>query len=100
MGIARSTYYDYPERPADNTAIVEAMFEVCDEFESYGYRRAGAALRQQVLRRPLESAQYAAEAYRHLLADAGLIGSMGRKGNPYDVSANFPAPFAVECSDA
>lgn len=28
--------------------------------------------------------QYAAEAYRHLLADAGLIGSMGRKGNHYD----------------
>jgi putative transposase len=24
------------------------------------------------------------EAYRHLLAEAGLVGSMGRKGNPYD----------------
>jgi hypothetical protein len=49
MGIARSTYYDYPEHPADNTAIVEAMFEVCDEFESYGNRRLGATLRQQGL---------------------------------------------------
>ncbi|WP_352876610.1 integrase core domain-containing protein [Mesorhizobium sp. M1396] len=28
--------------------------------------------------------QYAAEAYRHFLADAGLFGSMGRKGSPYD----------------
>lgn len=28
--------------------------------------------------------QYAAEAYRELLAGAGLIGSMGRRGNPYD----------------
>ncbi|NGO54828.1 IS3 family transposase [Allomesorhizobium camelthorni] len=28
--------------------------------------------------------QYAAEIYRQLLADEGLIGSMGRKGNPYD----------------
>ena len=47
MGIARSTYYDCAERPTDDTAIVEAMFEVCDEFESYGYRRVDAALRQQ-----------------------------------------------------
>jgi putative transposase len=29
--------------------------------------------------------QYAAEAYRQLLAEHGLlIGSMGRRGNPYD----------------
>jgi putative transposase len=47
MGIARSTYYDPPERAADDTAIVEAMFAICDEFEFYGYRRVGAALRQQ-----------------------------------------------------
>ena len=46
MGMARSTYYDCPERPADDTAIVEAMFAICDEFEFYGYRRVGAALRQ------------------------------------------------------
>ena len=29
-------------------------------------------------------AQYASEIYRHLLAGHGLIGSMGRRGNPYD----------------
>lgn len=28
--------------------------------------------------------QYAAEAYRKMLAKHGLIGSMGRRGNPYD----------------
>ncbi len=28
--------------------------------------------------------QYAAEAYRKLLATHGLVGSMGRRGNPYD----------------
>jgi putative transposase len=28
--------------------------------------------------------QYAASAYRELLAQHGLIGSMGRRGNPYD----------------
>ena len=37
-----------------------------------------------MLRRPLESAQYAAEAYRQRLAEHGLLGSMGRRGNPYD----------------
>ncbi len=47
MGIARSTHYDRPEKPADDTAIVEAIFAICDPFEFYGYRRVGAALRQQ-----------------------------------------------------
>ena len=28
--------------------------------------------------------QYASEAYRRLLAHHGLLGSMGRRGNPYD----------------
>ena len=28
--------------------------------------------------------QYACEAYRKLLANHGFIGSMGRRGNPYD----------------
>jgi putative transposase len=37
-----------------------------------------------VLRRPLESARYAAEPYRKKLAAHGLRGSMGRRGNPYD----------------
>lgn len=46
MGLPRSTYYDEPTAPADDTAIVEAIAAVCDEFESYGYRRVGAALRQ------------------------------------------------------
>jgi putative transposase len=49
MGIARTTYYDHPQKQADDTAMVEAMFTVCDEFELYGYRRVGAALRQQGL---------------------------------------------------
>ncbi|WP_145723555.1 IS3 family transposase [Mesorhizobium tianshanense] len=196
MGIARSTYYDRPEKRTDDTAIVEAIFAICDEFEFYGYRRVGAALRQQGLvvnhkkirrlmrehglqpkmrrrfivttdsdhdgpifpnlakdiaptgpnqlwvsdityvalptrfvyvavlldawsrlivgyaigrsidarltvaalraainrRRPPSGcihhsdrgSQYAAEIYRQLLADQGLIGSMGRRGNPYD----------------
>jgi transposase len=49
MGIARSTYYDRPQGAADDTAIVEAIFAICDTFEWYGYRRVGAALRHQGL---------------------------------------------------
>ena len=49
MGLARSTYYDRPARPVDDTALVEALFAICDAFEFYGYRRVGAALRHQGL---------------------------------------------------
>lgn len=47
MGIARSTYYDAPEQKGDDTALVEAMHAIKDEFEAYGWRRIQAALRQQ-----------------------------------------------------
>lgn len=47
MGIARSTYYDAPRTEVDDTALVEAMAAICDEFEAYGWRRVQAALRQQ-----------------------------------------------------
>lgn len=47
MGIARSTYYDAPKRAADDTALVEAMRNIKDEFEAYGWRRMQAALGQQ-----------------------------------------------------
>jgi putative transposase len=30
------------------------------------------------------AAQYASEIYRQVLAEHGLVGSMGRRGNPYD----------------
>jgi putative transposase len=45
MGLPRSTYYDEPTDSADDTAIVEAIAAICDEFGAYGYRRVGAALR-------------------------------------------------------
>ena len=47
MGISRSTYYETPTPMSDDTAIVEAMAAICDEFENYGWRRVRAALRQQ-----------------------------------------------------
>jgi len=43
MGIARSTYYDAAPAPTDDTAIVEAIAAICDEFECYGWRRVRAA---------------------------------------------------------
>ncbi|WP_256364428.1 MULTISPECIES: integrase core domain-containing protein [unclassified Shinella] len=36
-----------------------------------------------MLRRPVESAQYASETYRRALDAAGLQGSMSAVGNPY-----------------
>jgi putative transposase len=56
-------------------------------------RLATAALKAAIrLRRPQEGcvhhsdrgSQYASEIYRQLLADHGLVGSMSRRGNPYD----------------
>ena len=38
----------------------------------------------RVLRRPIESAQYASAKHRALLAEHGFVGSMSRRGNPYD----------------
>ena len=47
MGLPRSTYYDAPRIPADDTEIVCRIQAPCDEFETYGYRRVGAAFRHQ-----------------------------------------------------
>ena len=47
MGLPRSTYYDAPAMKADDREIVAAMATICDEFEAYGYRRVGAALRHR-----------------------------------------------------
>jgi putative transposase len=46
MGISRSTYYHAPASAPDDTAIVEAISAIRDEFERYGWRRVQAALRQ------------------------------------------------------
>ena len=49
MGLLRSTFYDAPSVAVDDTEIVRRMQAICDEFETYGYRRVGAALRQEGL---------------------------------------------------
>jgi putative transposase len=47
MGLPRSTFYDGPKAAVDDAEIVACIVAICDEFEAYGYRRVGAALRQQ-----------------------------------------------------
>ncbi len=46
MGLSRSTFYDGPA-PTPPGDLLGQISAVCDEFESYGYRRVGAALRHQ-----------------------------------------------------
>ena len=47
MGLPRSTFYDAPRVAVDEAELVGRIRALCDEFEMYGYRRVGAALRQQ-----------------------------------------------------
>ena len=47
MALPRSTFYDAPAVDTSNEVIVSSMIEICDAFETYGYRRVGAALRHQ-----------------------------------------------------
>jgi len=47
MGIARSSFYAESTAATDDTAPVEAIHAIKDEFEAYGWRRTQAALRHQ-----------------------------------------------------
>jgi len=47
MSLARSTFYDVPPVPLERDALLTRISAICDEFECYGYRRVGAALRHQ-----------------------------------------------------
>ena len=46
MGLPRSTFYDAPSVAVDDSEIARRMRTICDQFETYGYRGVGAALRQ------------------------------------------------------
>ena len=46
MGLARSTFYDRPA-PSPPGDLLGRIGAIWDEFECYGYRRVGAALRHQ-----------------------------------------------------
>jgi putative transposase len=47
MGLSRSTFYDVPPAPMGATEVLVRIRAICDDFECYGYRRVGAALRHQ-----------------------------------------------------
>ena len=47
MGLARSTFYDASPASLPLTEVLARISTICDEFECYGYRRVGAALRHQ-----------------------------------------------------
>ena len=47
MGLSRSTFYDAAPAALDADGLLARIDAVCDEFECYGYRRVGAALRHQ-----------------------------------------------------
>ena len=41
MGMPRSTFYDAPAVAVGDSEILARITAICDEFESYGYRRVG-----------------------------------------------------------
>lgn len=47
MRLPRSTLYDAPAVKSDEAGILARIRAICDEFETYGYRRVGAELRHQ-----------------------------------------------------
>ena len=47
MGLSRSTFYDPAPATLDAGEVLARIGAICDEFEWYGYRRVGAALRHQ-----------------------------------------------------
>src|SRR3977135_2634649 len=47
MGLPRSTFYDVPAAPVGDVEIVAKIVVICDEFETYGYRRIRAGCRYQ-----------------------------------------------------
>jgi putative transposase len=47
MGLSRSTFYDAPPVRIASSDVLVLIRAICDDFECYGYRRVGAALRHQ-----------------------------------------------------
>ena len=53
MRLSRSTFYDAAPAALDADGLLARIVAICDEFECYGYRRVGAALRHQAASRPV-----------------------------------------------
>ena len=65
MGLARSTFYDAASTATASDDLLTRIGAICDEFECYGYRRVGAALRHQ-------GVVVNSKKLRRLLREAGL----------------------------
>ena len=90
------TYVDLPGRFAYVAVILDAWSRLIVGYaigRSIEARLTTAALQAAITRRQPppgcihhsdRGSQYAARLYRDMLAASGLVGSMGRKGNPYD----------------
>ena len=106
MGIARSTCYRASKGSADDTALVEAMHAIKDEFEAYGWRRMQAALRHRgcamphwILREP-QCGQYGPSGQRSAVNHASAASSVGniRKSRSRDRPSryDFPGPLLID----
>ena len=75
MGLPRSTFYDAPLIPIASSDVLIRIRAICDEFECYGYRRVGAALRHQGVVVNGKKAVYLAgyETFEDVTAEAALI---------------------------
>src|SRR5205823_7378644 len=71
MGLARSTFYDVAPVPLEPAELVARIGAICDEFECYGYRRVGAALRHQ-------GVVVNSKKLRRLMRDNGSVGGRRR----------------------
>jgi hypothetical protein len=89
MGIPRSTFYDKPRASGDDTALVEAMHAIKDEFEAYGWRRMQADLRPAGLsREPQEDQAPGARTW----FTAALAPTIRRHDRQRSRSADLPEP--------
>jgi hypothetical protein len=72
MGPPRSSYYDGPPRKTDDAEIIATMRAICDEFETYGYRRIGGAAPSRTGRQFQKSQSSHAQAQPAAQASAAI----------------------------
>src|ERR1700704_6106670 len=85
MGLPRSTFYDVPAAPVGDVELVAKIVVICDEFETYGYRRVRAELRHQGF-------VVNGKKIRRLMRENGL--------QPKRRKSSSPSPLAVQITQA
>ena len=69
---------------SSGTELADRIGAICDEFERYGHRRVGAALRHQSVVVNSKKLRRLMREHDLQLATHGLTGATSRRGNPYD----------------